>query len=359
MLTILVAIVVLGILIFIHETGHFLTAKLFGMRVERFSLGYPPRMVGKKVGETDYCISWIPFGGYVKIAGMVNESMDKETLSKEPQPWEFRSKSWFQKVVVVSAGSLTNILFAFLIFFAVALFYGIPEQVPGIFVGSVTGGKPADLLGLQSGDKIVSVEGKDVDTWDQMTQMIYPSAGRELHITWMRNDSLFSGVITPVLDEIEVMGQKQEVGMIGIASQTEFRRRSVGFGQAVVIGGAQVVDMGRLILVSIYKLIVREESLRNLGGPVFIAKMAGESARSGFGSLVVFMAFLSLNLGILNLMPIPVLDGGHLVILNIEGLIRRPLPLKAKLAIQQVGMVLIFSLMIFAIYNDIIRFFQK
>jgi regulator of sigma E protease len=360
MITLLAAIFVLGVLIFVHETGHFLTAKLFGIRVDRFSLGYPPRMVGKKIGETDYCISWIPFGGYVKIAGMVDESLDKKELSEEPKPWEFRSKPWGQKAAVILAGSLMNILFAFVIFVVATLVYGVAEQVPGsTYVGSIVEGMPAERAGLEPGDKIITIEGKPVHTWDEMTKIIRGAAERPITIEWLRHDSLFTAELTPVLVKIDEMGQTLEVGQIGVGSQGEIRLRRVGILGAVGSSGETMYSISKLVLVSIYRLITREASIRSVGGPVLIAKMAGESARYGLGVLIGFMALLSLNLGILNLLPIPVLDGGHLVFLGIEGIIRRPIPLKLKLIIQQVGMFLILGLMIFVIYNDVLRIIQK
>ena len=176
-------------------------------------------------------------------------------------------------------------------------------------------------------------------------------------MVWLRGDSSFSGVVIPALETIEELGETREVGQIGIVIQLKILK--VGLGAALVNGGGMVVGLTQLIVVSIYKLITGQESIRSVAGPVGIARMAGESARAGFGSLIVFMALLSLNLGILNLLPIPVLDGGHLVFLCIEGIIRKEVPVKVKLIVQQVGMVLILGLMLFVVYNDIVRILQK
>jgi len=357
MVTVLATVFVLGVLIFIHETGHFLTAKLFRIRVDRFSLGYPPRMVGKKIGETDYCISAIPFGGYVKIAGMVDESLDKKTLGEEPKPWEYRSKPWIQKALVILAGPLMNVGFAFVIFVAAALWYGVGEQVPGTQVGSLVEGMPAQQIGMLSGDRIVAADGKDVTSWEELAEIIHGAPGQILKIEWMRGDSLFVAEMTTAVEKMEIEGEIQEIGLIGIGPRVEMRR--VGFWKALVNGGEVVYGITKLVLVSILKLITGRESLRSLAGPVFIAKMAGESARSGLGTLVVFMAFLSLNLGILNLLPIPVLDGGHMLFLSIEGILRRPIPQKLKLIVQQVFMFLLLGFMLFIIYIDILRVIHK
>jgi len=357
MVTILATIFVLGVLVFIHEMGHFVVAKLFRIRVDRFSIGYPPRLFGKKIGETDYCVSAIPFGGYVKIAGMVDESLDKKILEEEPKPWEFRSKSWIQKVAVVVAGSFMNILFAFIVFVGAALIYGEAEQVPGTSVGSLLEGKPAEEAGMQLDDRIVSIDGKEVHAWEDMTSIIHYAPGQTLEIAWMRNDTLFTKALTPVLEKTVSGGDIREVGLIGIGPKFEIK--SIGLGRAIVNGGATAYGITRLVLVSIVRLIQGKESMRSLAGPLGISQMAGESARSGLGTLIGFMALLSLNLGILNLFPIPVLDGGHLVFLSIEGIMRRPIPLKVKMVIQQVGMFLIFGLMAFAIYNDVVRMINK
>lgn len=357
MITILAAIFVLGVLVFIHETGHFLAAKLFRIRVDRFSIGYPPRLIGKKIGDTDYCISAIPFGGYVKIAGMVDESLDKKILEEEPKPWEFRSKPWIQKVAVVIAGSFMNILFAFAVFVGATMIYGMAEQVPGTHVGSLMEGRPAEEAGMLPGDRIISVDGKEVASWEDMTEIIHGAPGRPLTVSWMRNDTVFSAELTPVLEKIVDGGDVREVGLIGIAPK--FEVRPVGLGRAILGGGVTAYGITRLVIVSLIRLIRGRESVRSLAGPLGISRMAGESARSGWGTLIGFMALLSLNLGILNLLPIPVLDGGHLMFLSVEGIIRRPIPLKLKLIIQQVGMFLIFGLMLFAIYNDVIRMINK
>lgn len=357
MITILATVFVLGILIFVHETGHFLSAKLFRIRVDRFSLGYPPRMIGKKWGDTDYCISWIPFGGYVKIAGMVDESMDKKQFTKKPEPWEFRSKPWIQKVIVVAAGSLMNIGLAFVIFTAATWYHGIEEMSPDPVVGEVIEGKPADQAGLQSGDRIIRIGGKNVETWEDMAEIIHHAPEEPITIEWFRDGTRFSAEVIPQKEKIIGRGDIEEVSLIGIGPVFTVRRS--GFFEALFYGGRSTYYLGRLVLVSFWKLITGEESIRTLAGPVFIAKIAGESAKSGFGTLIGFLALLSVNLGILNLFPIPVLDGGHLVFLCIEGLIRREIPVKVKMIVQQIGMFLILGLMIFVIYNDIVRIFQR
>ncbi|MFH1943201.1 MAG: RIP metalloprotease RseP [bacterium] len=357
MITILATIFVLGVLVLVHELGHFLAAKLFRIRVDRFSLGYPPKIVGKKIGDTEYCLSWIPFGGYVKIAGMVDESLDKEQLSKEPEPWEYRSKPWIQRVLVVLAGPLMNIGFALAVFVCATLIYGVAEQIPGTTVGSLVEGMPAERAGIRPEDKIISIDGQSVSSWEQMTKTIRRSPGRSLSIGLIRVDSAFVTTVVPDTAQSTNAEVTESYGQIGIWPKMEMRR--VGPGKAFATGGATMFYFSKLIFGTVVKLVTRKESIRSIGGPVFIAQLAGESARLGLGSLVLFMAFLSINLGILNLLPIPVLDGGHMLFLSIEGIIRRQIPIKLKLIIQQVFMFLLLSLMIFILYNDVIRVIHR
>jgi len=352
MITVLATIFVLGVLVFIHELGHFLTAKLFKIRVERFSIGYPPRLIGKKVGDTDYCLSAIPFGGYVKISGMVDESLDRKQLEQPAQPWEFRAKPRIQRFAVVIAGSLMNLLLALAIFIAATWIQGIPEP-DGTVLGQVFEGKPAALAGLKPKDQIVRVDGKEIVSWNQLTETVHSSANKPLHFEWKRGDTLLSATITPIKDKIVANGDLRDAGLIGILPQYEIKK--AGFFGSIGAGSKNFYYLAKLVLNSVVHLITGKESIKSLAGPIFIAKMAGESAKSGIGVLFEFMALLSLNLGILNLMPFPVLDGGHILILFIEAVIRRELPVKAKMFVQQFGMILLIGLMLLAIYNDVMR----
>ena len=354
MITILSTIFVLGVLVFVHELGHFLAAKLFRIRVDRFSMGYHPRLIGKKIGDTDYCISLIPFGGYVKIAGMVDESFDEEQLQGPPQPWEFRSKPWWQRMTVIFAGPLMNLVLALVIFIGMIYYYGVGELHAPV-VNELLEGKPAAEAGLLPGDRITAIDDQKISSWEDMVNIIRESPNQILHLTWMRGDSVLSGDVVPAAESVldTKTGEMIEVGQIGISGLVEFRK--AGVFEGIQMGAERLYDLTKMIFLSLGRLITGKESVKNLSGPVLIAKMAGESARSGWGSLIAFMAFLSLNLGIINLLPIPVLDGGHLLFLSIESIIRKELPVKAKLIIQQVGMFLLIALMVFVVYNDIVK----
>ncbi len=348
--TILAFIFVLGLLIFVHELGHFLVAKLVGIRVERFSLGYPPRMIGKKIGDTDYCISWLPLGGYVKMAGMIDESLDEKI---EGQPWEFQSKPIWQRALVIAAGPIMNILLTMVLFAGITYYMGVPDesvQTPASVVGDVQMRTPADSLGLQKGDRVLSVNGTPVQTWEDMTTEIRRYPEQRIVIAWDRNGVPMQGEVLPRRDPTD------GISRIGIAPLIPYR--DAGIGESMSHGVNYTVFLTRLFVISISRLITGEESIKaSLAGPVAIAVMAGDSARSGFDTLLRFTALISLNLAILNLLPIPVLDGGHLLFLLLELILRRPVSVRIRVIVQQVGMALLMALMVFILFNDIRRFF--
>jgi len=338
---------VLGLLIFVHELGHFLFAKLTGIRVERFSLGFPPRLFGKKIGDTDYCISALPFGGYVKMSGMIDESMDKNSIKGEP--WEFMSKPVWMRVLVITAGPAFNVLLAIAIFAASAFMVGVAEPV-GPVVGGVFENMPAKAIGIQEGDVILSVDSKPVKSWDDLVAIVHAAPERAVPIEWERAGQKLSATVTPTLDKV------QNIGLIGIEPKTEMVKP--GVFKAIGLGFTSGWNLTKMVGRSFALLFTGKVSVREgLAGPLRIAQMAGDSAKSGVGNLLMFAAFLSLNLGLLNILPIPVLDGGHLVFLAIEGVIRRPLSVKVKLVVQQVGMALLLALMLFVIVNDFSHIF--
>ncbi|MFQ5752152.1 MAG: RIP metalloprotease RseP [bacterium] len=346
MLTTLLSFVfVLGLLIFVHELGHFITAKMVGIRVERFSLGFPPRMVGKKIGDTDYCISWLPLGGYVKMAGMVDESLDA-TITGEP--WEYQSKPVWQRVIVISAGSIMNILTAILIYASIVYFTGIGEVVGTTEVGELLPGKPAEAIGLRSGDVITAINHEPVHTWQELTSIIHSKPNVEIELEWVREGETFTRKVIPELQP------EENIGLIGIGPKIEYKE--AGAFEALRNGAIHSYTIIKLVVYSLKLIIVGKESLKDaIGGPIIIAKMAGETAKMGMPSLMAFTAFISLNLGFFNMLPFPVLDGGHLVFLIIEGIRRKPLSVKTKVVVQKIGMAFLLALMVFVIFNDIRR----
>ncbi|KPJ50355.1 MAG: hypothetical protein AMJ41_01495 [candidate division Zixibacteria bacterium DG_27] len=351
--TVIAAIVVLGPLIFFHELGHFLMAKRLGIKVERFSLGFPPKMAGFTWRGTEYCISWIPFGGYVKMAG---ETPDREEVKGEP--WEFLSKPVWVRGLVIFAGPAANFITAILILWGVFFFAG--QQIirdDSTVIGSLMPEGAAEVAGLEVGDRILSVDGQEVHDFRSMAEIIYKRVEEPLEVVWERQGERFSATITTFKDEvIGEAGEPIEVGKIGIGPQIEIVE--VGFFKALTDGIISSVIISYEILKFLFNLFTGAVSLKMIGGPLTIAQVAGETARQGFLSLLTFTALLSINLSLVNILPIPVLDGGHLLFLGVEAARRKPLSLKQRMWIQQVGMALLLLLMIFVTYNDILRLFE-
>lgn len=350
MTTLVATIFVLGILIFFHELGHFLVAKKSGIRVERFSLGFPPRMIGKKIGDTEYCLSWIPLGGYVKMAGE-----DPDETKIEGKPYEFMSKPVGIRALVIAAGPVMNFILAIFIFWGIIFFKGMQEtHYESTQVGLVETGGPADEAGIKPGDMIVSINGIEVTTFRDMAQIIYQQVEKPIEVKWLREGEEFTARITTFKDRVlDEKGEMQEVGKIGIGPS--YTTIKVGFFQSL----AEAVGTVIFILVETIKFLVGfitgTSSIKLLGGPVFIAKAAGEAAKSGFVYLLSLMGILSVNLALINILPIPVLDGGHLLFLGIEKIKGSPLSLKQRATMQQIGLAFLILLIMFITYNDFLR----
>jgi regulator of sigma E protease len=350
MLTTLVSfIAVIGVVIFVHELGHFLAAKSVGIRVETFSLGYPPKMICKRWRGTDYCISWIPLGGYVKMAGMIDESATGET-TLTGAPWEFASKRTWQKLWVISAGVMMNLLLGIFLYTGIAALKGLPEASREPVIGEITPSWPAEQAGMRPDDRIVSIDGVEIRAWDDILAQVRPRPDTELTIVYRRDGVDQEARLTTHSTTEEVDGRREPIGQIGIGPAIVYRPATPGEVMlAGVIGTSNVVA---LVGSTLWKLVTLQASVRELGGPILIAKLSGESARRGISSLLGFLALISINIGCFNLLPIPALDGGHGVIVLAEGVLRRQLPTRAKLAIQQVGMVLILCLVVLIVVND-------
>jgi len=350
-LTVLSAIVLFGLIIFVHEFGHFLSAKLVGVRVLKFSIGFGPRLVGKKYGDTEYLISSIPFGGYVKMLG---ESSEDE-LREEEKPFAFTSQPVWKRFIIIFLGPLSNFLFALVIFIFVFL-YGLPVLLPE--VGDVISNSPAEKAGLMKGDEIVSIDGSRVTQWDEMTQIIHTSPGRTLNLKIRRKGEIISVTVIPEKKKVQdLFGQEKEIGLIGIKpSGATFTKKS-SITESIVNSAQRTWEMIVLTVVSIVKLIQRVIPMNTIGGPILIFQMAGEQASLGILNFFVFMAIININLGVLNLLPIPILDGGHLMFLGIEAIRKKPLEERVMNIAQRIGLAIILFIMVFALYNDIIRIF--
>ncbi len=418
--TIVWFIVALGILVFVHELGHFLVAKKAGIRVERFSLGFPPKMFGVRVGETEYCLSWIPFGGYVKVAGMADVGTDAATGA----PWEFPSKPIWVRMAVIAAGPFMNFLFAFVALISLFLAYGIDtvdstvvlpgagspsaaagiqegdrvlrvgdrpvsneyelfkalesvssgevfvdverggkvlsfelpaadsealglEVVPPPVVGRVIPDMPAEAVGLQEGDRITMVAGRTVHSWSQMSTAIRLHPEEKIELVWVRGGRLMLAEVTPVA-RVEA---GETIGQIGIGVPAA--RASIGTAEALMMGARSTYDFSWLILGFLGELFQGERSPNELAGPLRIAQLAGQTAARGLEHFVSFLAVLSVNLAVVNLLPIPVLDGGHLLFLTLEAVMRRPLSLRQREIVQQVGLVIMLLIMVLVTFNDL------
>lgn len=353
MIYLISAVVVLGLLIFVHELGHFLFAKLFGVGVEKFSLGFGPKLVGRQFGETEYLISAFPLGGYVK---MIGENPDAE-LTADEVGRSFMGKHPLQRMVIVAAGPVFNLLFAALLFIVIYMI-GVPAATTRI--GEVVAGKPAAAAGVKPGDVITAVNGRTVSRWDEFAGMIADSKGAPLEIAVKRGgESLLFKMTPETRAGKNLFGEKISFPVIGVVAAAEMVTDRYPPSEAVVRGCQQTWKVIKLTVLSIVKMIERVVPLDSVGGPIMIAKMAGEQAAAGGVSFLAFMALLSINLGVLNLLPVPILDGGHLFFYSWELIFRKPVSMKARELAQQVGLVLLLCLMALAFYNDIVRYIFK
>jgi regulator of sigma E protease len=463
MLTIIAFIVVLGVLIFVHELGHFMTAKMADIEVPRFSIGFGPRVIGFKRGETEYVISLLPLGGYVKMAGMeemehieggpvtVNDTVgaeseaELEAMGERPhRPRDFESKSLPVRALVISAGVIMNLVFAFVVFAVIAGVWGVPDD-PGTRIGGVQeerltadaatlaaiepgarvtaindepvstwrelgmalttahagettitfdnhapvtftlpsddeekggvisafeaaipadpvleqviAGGPADRAGLREGDRVLQAGGREVATWQEFIAVIERNAGSPVPLVIERDAERLQLTITP---EDRVLESGIRVGRIEVSvpdptiHMPRVRQDPIN---AVAHGARQTWDITTLTLDFLGGMFTGRHSARNIGGPIMIGEMSGRFARAGAEAFLGFMAVLSVNLAVLNLLPIPVLDGGHLVFLGAEAVRGRPLSIESRMRATQVGFVFIILLMTWAIGNDVLRMF--
>ena len=350
-ITLLSFIIVLGVLIFFHEFGHFLIARLFGVGVEKFSLGFGPRLIGKKIGRTDYRISAIPLGGYVK---MVGEEPDAEVAPQDLSV-SFTHKHVLKRICIVAAGPIFNILLAVIIFFGIFWFSGAMILKPS--VGEVRDGSPAFAAGLKAGDLIIAIDGVTISDWENMTEIIGASNGKTLEITVRRAEADTVFRITPELIPAKnLFGEDIQRYIIGISASGDVYTRELNLFQALTESLKQTYMIVELMVIIIGKLISGDISADTIGGPIMIAKMAGDQAKAGISNLIFFIALISVNLAIINLVPIPMLDGGHLLFFLIELIKGRPVNLKVREVAQQIGLFIILLLVILVFYNDIFRY---
>ncbi|KJR42692.1 membrane-associated zinc metalloprotease [Candidatus Magnetoovum chiemensis] len=348
-LTYIAPVILLGVLVFVHELGHFIFAKLVGIKVLKFSIGFGPKIVSKTYGETEYILASVPLGGYVKMYG---EDLE-DNVSDADKDRSFPNKPIYKRVLVVAAGSVFNILFAAVVF-AVMFMIGIPRLTAT--VGSIKENSPALKAGLTAGDKITAIDGKEINSWDEMTEVIQQSAGINLTVSIKRADTQKDIQITPEKNKSKnIFGEDIEVGLIGISPRGDTINISSGFFESIYRGMAETWDMIKLTFVVIGKMIEKVVPADTIGGPILIFQIAKKQADLGILNYIYTMAVISVNLGVFNLFPIPVLDGGHLVFLTFEKIRRKPLNDKIIGIAQRVGLSALLLLMAFAFYNDIYR----
>jgi len=345
--------VALGVLVFVHELGHFAVAKRIRVLVQRFSIGFGPVVFARQRGETEYAVSAVPMGGYVKMLG----EGDEEEARANPER-AFDTQPVRRKAAIVFAGPAMNFIFAF---FAYAVLFAtvgvdLPSNQPR--VGGVSAGLPAEHAGLKAGDRIVSVGGQPVETWEQLSKRILGSDGKQLALVVERYGKTFPLEVTPELqDNRTIFGEPAgQVYRIGIEASHDWEK--VNPARAVLMAGEQTWNASVMVVTGLVKMVQGRVPLRELGGQIAIARAAGQQARAGMRYFLSMLAFLSVNLAVLNLLPIPGLDGGHLAFFAVEGLMRRPLEARHREIAQQVGLLLLITLMVFVFYNDIHRLVQ-
>ena len=380
---------VIGILVFVHELGHYLAARSVGVRVEKFSIGFPPRFFtitsidggfditffffrykdgslkwlpifnthlaikDRKGTNTEYVIALIPLGGYVKMAGSLDESFDTKLTGS---PDEFSSKTVLQKVWILSAGVIMNIITAFVIFTGITLFQGVPEANEGSVIGAFAQNSPARIAGLEIGDEITNINGIEVYNWSDLVKILRPIPNTGVEIEVLRGDKNFNFSFDTYEIPIPTENGIDTIGGIGISPEYVYSPAS--FNHSVSRGFFNTIRSFGLITLTFKMLASGQATLKDLGGPIMIGQIAGETAKAGWIPLFNFMALISINLAFLNILPVPGLDGGHIFIILIETIIRKPLSLKSRMVIQQIGMVLLLGLMFTVMFNDISRLFN-
>ncbi len=447
-MNIIIAIAMLAVLIVVHELGHFLAAKYFNVYVERFSVGFGKRLVGKRIGETDYCVCAIPLGGYVSMYGedssKLEDSGEEFNVPKADLVGRsFADKPAFARAIIIAAGPIANILFTALVFSSLfmsgfpaydSIVGNVTKGSPAYAAGMVEGEKiiqindkpvqswndvalivsenagkplyftmenderlvvtpattksqnafgetidvgtigadvyvppvigslspdfPADKAGLKAGDKILSLDTIPMDTWSDSAAYIRARAGQNVAVSVERNGEVITTSITPQENTItNPDGTEVTVGLIGISPMQGNITINYSFVEAIKLGIDKTIEYTELIIVGVGKLITGSVNRDTIGGPIMIVQLAADSASSGLVMLLTFMAVISLNLAIFNLLPVPVLDGGHLLIIAVESITRRKLSEKIVGGFQRAGFALLMLLMVFAFYNDLSRIF--
>jgi regulator of sigma E protease len=348
MLSIIPTLIVLGVLITIHEFGHFVACRMSGVDVEKFSIGFGPEILRVKRGTTWYVLSLFPLGGYVKPAG---ESFS-ELPDSGPKPGDYLAAALPKRIFIVCAGVLMNYLLAFVLF---GVIFMMGRPVPGTTIGGFVEGYPAEASGLAKGDKIIAVNGEPVATWTQMTGAFEKAAEPGITLLVLREGAEETFSIEPKQETVpDIFGKPVTVKRIGITPHPEANKfERYGFFEAYANSAKTTWYLTAMTHKSIFYLMMGKISVKAISGPVGIISMTGDAAKLGLPYVLQLTATLSISLAVINLLPIPALDGGHLLFLLIEGIRRKKVSLAVQERVTQVGFALLLALMVFLIYNDL------
>ncbi|HET6519900.1 MAG TPA: RIP metalloprotease RseP [Geminicoccaceae bacterium] len=347
-------LVILTVVVFVHELGHYLVARWNGVRVEVFSIGFGRELFGftDRAG-TRWKFSALPLGGYVKMLGDADASSATIDLTKRAEPEAFPAKSVGQRMAIVAAGPMGNFVFAVVVL--AILFSTVGRPFTPAEVGEVTPGSPAAVAGLEPGDRILAVDGRPIASFEELQELVRFSPGEPLALTVSRDGVERRVEVVPELTTMtDRFGNEHRIGLIGVSrSGVEFRQSNPAY--AVFEAGVETVKLIGGTLHALGQMIVGSRTTEELGGPLRIAQMSGTIAQDGFVPLVWFTAVLSINLGLINLFPIPMLDGGHLVLFTIEAVRGRPLTERSQEVAFRFGLALVLTLMVFATWNDLVQ----
>ncbi|SKA69192.1 RIP metalloprotease RseP [Desulfobaculum bizertense] len=348
-------ILVLGALIFFHELGHFLAARMLGIGVKTFSLGFGPKLLSYKKSQTRYQLSLIPLGGYVQLLGENTEDDLPEGFTREES---FALRPPLHRMAVVAAGPIFNFILAWFIYSGIFMSHGMVELIPNI--GGIQPESSAAVAGIQPGDTVTAVDGQPVRYWREMADAIAASEGKALDFEIQRGDETLNTNVTPrLMNRKNIFGETISTPMVGISASGKTIKIPLGVGSSLVQGGKQTWNITMLTLKGIGKLFQRVVPLDTVGGPIMIAQMVSQQAKEGLVNVLFLTAIISINLGLLNLFPIPVLDGGHLLFLSYEIVSRRPVSEQMQVITTRIGLFLLLGLMVLATYNDILRLFTN
>lgn len=351
MINAIAILLVIGALIFFHELGHFLVAKVFKIGVKTFSLGFGPKVIGFQGGQTAYRLSAIPLGGYVQLVG---ESPDADLPEGFDSRDSFALRPPWQRMLVVAAGPVFNFLLAVLLYFLIFFFAGQQALLP--VVGEIQENTPAAEAGLQPGDRIIAVNGKSIEYWSDLADIIQNNQGETLQLQVEREETLKRISVVPDIQTTKnIFGEKIQVPRIGIVAAKETVHIPMGLWESTKAGTVQTWMVIKLTVQGIVKIVERIVPLETIGGPIMIAQLVSEQAEQGLIDVLALTALISVNLGLLNLLPIPVLDGGHLIFYALETVVGRPLDPKWQALATRIGLSLLIALMALAVYNDIYR----